>query len=286
MVPWYTDGMTIEPEPAGLSPGAGGPADLPEFPQIARFLHDPEPCSYLPGRESRTEVRLAGTIDPDTYARLLGAGVRRFGMVLFRPACEGCRLCVPIRVPIARFRPSRSQARVLRRNRDVSVEIGPPRVDDERIALHRAFHADRTARLGWPAQQIAEEEYSRIFVENIVPTMELGFRLGGRLVGVAYADVTASTLNSIYGFHDPALGRRSLGTFDVLAEIALGRRMGREHLYLGFWVAGCRSMEYKARFRPAEVLVDGTWRDLAEMEGAPRGGTSGEEAREMGAGGS
>ena len=37
-------------------------------------------------------------------------------------------------------------------------------------------------------------------------------------------------------------------------------------VYLGYYVEGCQSLEYKARFRPNEVLhPDGTWRPFVSI---------------------
>jgi leucyl-tRNA---protein transferase len=230
--------------------------------ELVRLITDPEPCPYLHDRPSRTDLRLVGGIEAAEYGRHLREGFRRFGMMLFRPACEGCRACVPIRVPVGRFRPTKSQRRVMRRNRDVQVEIGQPAVDAERLEVYHAFHEERSARVGWKRQQISAEEYHRTFLQNIVATVELRYRVAGRLAAVAYIDLSPEAVNSIYCFHHPDFRRRSLGTFDVLVEIELARRSGRPHLYLGFHVADCRSMAYKASFRPAEVLVEGSWREL------------------------
>lgn len=241
--------------------------------ELARQVTDPRPCPYLHDRPARTELRLHSAMDPAAYRGLLRSGFRRFGMVVFRPACEGCAECVPLRVPVERFRPSRSQRRVIRRNRDVRVEVGPPLVDGERLDLHRAFHRERSARVGWEPQEITEEEYSRTFLDNIVETLELSYRIEGRLAAVAYVDVGPEWLNSIYCFHHPDHRARSLGTFDVLMEIALARRLGIPHLYLGYHIAACRSMAYKAAFRPAEVLVQGAWREQGGWESAAAGGS-------------
>src|SRR5262245_16737779 len=140
--------------------------------ELARLITDPEPCPYLHDRPSRTDLRLVGGIGAEEYGRHLREGYRRFGMMLFRPACESCRACVPIRVPVERFRPTKSQRRVLRRNRDVRVEIGQPAVDAERLDLYAAFHDERSARVGWKRQEISEEEYHRTFVQNVVATIE------------------------------------------------------------------------------------------------------------------
>src|SRR6185436_17062134 len=126
--------------------------------ELVRLITEPEPCPYLGGRSSRTDLRLVQSIEPSEYRDHLREGFRRFGMMLFRPACEGCRACVPIRVPVDRFRTTKSQRRVMRRNRDVQVEIGQPAVDAERLEVYHAFHEERSARVGWKRQQISAEE--------------------------------------------------------------------------------------------------------------------------------
>jgi arginine-tRNA-protein transferase len=225
----------------------------------ALVITPPTDCAYLRGRQSRLELRLVGDLTPVEHTAELAAGVRRFGRTLFRPACEGCSRCIPIRIPVAGFRPSRSQRRVLRRNRDVEVEVGEPEVDLERLRLHHRFHEERRQRRGWPRSEIDVREYVETFLENAVPTLEFRYRLGGRLVGVAYVDESPEALNSVYAFHAPELARRSLGTFDVLTEIEEARRRGKEHVYLGYYVEGCASMEYKRSFRPSEMRVEGRW---------------------------
>ena len=228
----------------------------------ARLVTNPEACSYLHDQKARTDLRLVAAIEPDEYADALRSGHRRFGMMVFRPACDACRACIPLRVLVERFQPSKSQRRVLRKNADVRIELGYPAVDAERLALHQAFHAERTARVGWKAETIDADGYRRTFIENVVPTLELRYRVEGRLAAVAYVDRSPEALNSIYCFYHPDFAGRSLGTFDVLTEIEIARRLGLGHLYLGYLVEGCRSMAYKGRFRPAEVLVDGQWREL------------------------
>ncbi len=232
--------------------------------ELARVVTEPRPCPYLKDREARTELRLLAGIGIDEYAGAIRAGFRRFGTVVFRPACETCRACTPIRVVVRRFRPSKSQRRVLRRNRDVRIDVGPPGSDDERIDLHRAFHRERSEHVGWKLEEIGENEYRRTFVENCYPTLELSYRIGGRLAAVAYIDQGPDALNSIYCFHHPDHRRRSLGTFDILVQVDLAARLGLEYLYLGYYVAGCRSMEYKASFRPCEVLIENRWVEFVE----------------------
>ena len=227
------------------------------------FVTRESPCGYLPGRSSRMAFRIVEEGDALDEDRVLEAGWRRFGWFLFRPVCRGCARCVPLRVPVRSFRPSRSQRRVLRRNQDVSLEVGEPVFDGERLELYERFHEFRRRTRGWPESLKDPGEYRSTFVENPTKTLELRYRLGGKLAAIAYVGATPRALNSIYGFHDPALSRRSLGTFDVLKEIELARAMDREYLYLGYLVEGCLSMEYKKAFGPNEVLVGSSWAPVA-----------------------
>ncbi|MEM7262551.1 MAG: GNAT family N-acetyltransferase [Planctomycetota bacterium] len=159
-----------------------------------------------------------------------------------------------------RFRASKSQRRVWRRNADLEIEVGDPQIDEERLDLYHRFHEERAQARGWPDREISSTEYIETFVQNAAPTLEFRYRLDGRLVGIAYVGRSSESLNSIYAFTDPDESRRSLGTFDVLAEIEYARSEGLRHVYLGFLVRGCGSMEYKSSFRPHQLLSGGGWR--------------------------
>ena len=155
-------------------------------------------------------------------------------------------------------------------NGDVEVQIGPPVLDDERLELINAFQVERATRVGWKEKRFEVDEYRQSFIMNSVPAFEFRYRVGGKLVAVAHADRSPRALNSVYCFYHPAVAPRSMGTFNILTQIQFAGRAGLEHLYLGFAVAGCRSMEYKRKFRPLESLVDGQWRE--EKTGIAQGG--------------
>lgn len=215
---------------------------------------------------ARTGVHVLQSAAPAAYSEMLARGFRRFGRMVFRPLCQGCWQCIPIRVPIATFQPSRSQRRVLRLNADVRLEVGPPTVDAERLELLAAFHRERSETVGWEQQTTTEADYRETWVDNPVPTLEFRYRLGTRLVALAYVDANPVVFSSIYGFWHPEFRARSLGTYDVLQELAWARERGAHWLYLGFWVPGNRSMNYKTAFRPAEIRVQGAWRPLSREE--------------------
>lgn len=224
------------------------------------------PCVYLPGLSARSE----GFSAPDglaaaTSEALLLRGFRRSGRIFYRPRCPACRACVSIRIPVDAFRPSRSQRRVLRRNRDVRVVVGPPELSAAKMDLYRRYlgaqHPDSPQSLG--AEALGEFLY-----ESVVDSREIEYRRADdMLIGVSIIDVTERSVSSVYHYFDPAEARRSPGVFSVLQEIELAGAWDKPHYYLGFWIEQCRTMHYKAAYRPHELLIDGRWARAEEVVG-------------------
>lgn len=226
------------------------------------FTTPPGECGYLPDRDWRLQYDIVGRATPGEYMTRLKQGWRRFGHSLFRPVCETCQMCRSVRVPVAAFRPDRSQKRAWAANAgEVRLEVGPPSVSSEKLDLYDRFHAHQHEAKGWPGHDPkTPDDYIESFVENPFATGEWCYYLGERLIGVGYVDHLPEGLSAIYFFYDPEERRRSLGTFNVLSVIRGAAAAGLPHVYLGYYVEGCRSLEYKARFRPNEVLgPDGTW---------------------------
>ncbi|HVL15327.1 MAG TPA: arginyltransferase [Gemmata sp.] len=226
------------------------------------YTAPPGPCGYLPDRTSRLTYELVAGLSAREYQERLHAGWRRFGYSLFRPACPHCRACLSLRVPVTTFRPDRSQRRALAANDgEVTLSVGEPAATRANLDLYDRFHRFQQAHKGWPDHGPGDAAgYADAFVDNPIPTQEWSYRLGEKLVGVGYVDRVPDGLSAIYYFHDPAERARSLGTYNVLSIIRLAREWELPYVYLGYFVAGCRSLEYKARFRPNEVLgPDGEW---------------------------
>jgi len=226
-----------------------------------QFISPPDPCPYLPDRISQLEYLFVGELSGAEYEEMMNCGCRKFGVAVFRPACNTCRECRPIRVDAGQFRPDRGQRRAWKRNRTLRVATGPPQADAARLALYRRYHAAQTLRKGWPEQHGSEDDYSATFVANPVPNAELSLWDGEQLRAVVLVDITPQALSAIYHYYEPDLARLGLGTAAILHTIELARQSGKKWVYLGFYVAGSRGMEYKARFRPCEILdVKGGWR--------------------------
>jgi len=216
-------------------------------------------CPYLAGRTATDRAVWAESIPAAVYEQFMDCGFRRSGKLLYQPACRGCRACLPLRVPVAHFRPDKSQRRCRRRNSDLRITVGPLCCSEEKLGVYRRYVADWHGR---PEPEHASAFESFLYDSPLETTVEFEYRDNvGRLLAVGICDVCPGSLSSVYFYFDPDESRRGLGTFGVLEEIEFARRMGLPHYYLGYWVQGCGAMEYKGNFRPNEVLdPDGVWR--------------------------
>lgn len=229
------------------------------------FLTPPHECGYLPEQTARLEYEGFARLSPAEYMERMRHGWRRFGHAAFRPRCPACSKCQSLRVDVARFQPNRSQRRVRKLNEGiVPVYIGEPSVSREKLLLHDRFHAFQAENKGWPYYGAKDAGgYKESFVWNPFPTQEWCYSLGDELVGVGYVDDLPGGLSAIYYFYNPEHRDRSLGIWNVLSILEYAATREIPYVYLGYYVAGCASMEYKATFRPNQVLMaDGQWHDF------------------------
>jgi arginyl-tRNA--protein-N-Asp/Glu arginylyltransferase len=238
----------------------------------------PHPCSYLPGRTARTRAFYADRMPGELYHRFMDAGFRRSGQVVYQPVCSGCRRCMPIRVPVATFRASKSQRRCERRNADLLISIGRPVATDEKYALYRRYVTE------WHGGEADHDrqEFEAFLYESPVETLEFCYRdPDGALLAVGICDVCAQSLSSVYFYHEPAHHKRGLGVYGAIKEIEFARRSSIPYYYLGYWVSGCRTMQYKSDYRPCEILhPDGVWRPPGDAETSGTDGQSGQNVRD------
>ncbi len=221
---------------------------------------EPHDCPYLPGRVARQEGFLIDQVPSSLYRAFLDRNFRRSGRLIYRPACDGCRACEQIRVPVREFVPSRSQRRILRRNRDLMVthDSNPMPSLEKWLILQKYLEARHDEQMCRDYATFVEFLY-----DSPLQTLELGYWLGERLVGVSIADVCPRAFSSVYMYFDPEFSRRSLGSYSILWEIEYCKRRGLEHYYLGYHVATAKTMAYKASFMPHQRLIDAAeWREF------------------------
>jgi arginine-tRNA-protein transferase len=201
------------------------------------------------------------------YLERMRTGWRRFGFTMFRPRCPNCTGCRTLRVLVDRFQPNRSQRRVRSLNEgEIRLTIGSPSVSRDKLNLYDRYHSFQSDFKNWPLHEPKDvEEFVHSYVDNPFPVLEFCYSLGNRLVAVSYVDDLPGALSAIYCFYDPQERRRSLGTWNVLSLIEVAAMRGIPHVYLGYFVAGCRSLEYKANFIPNQIrLPDGRWVDFRD----------------------
>jgi arginine-tRNA-protein transferase len=232
---------------------------------LFRYVAPPSPCSYLPAQRWSLEYEMVQDLSGADYLQRMLDGWRRFGGMMFRPRCPTCNQCRTLRVDVARFQPNRSQRRAWDRNHgEVEVHIGVPSVSRNKLRLYDRYHAFQSSAKGWPEHPDKDAgSYRESFVHNPAFTEEWTYHLAGRLIGVGYVDRLPGGLSAIYFFNDPDERQRSLGTWNVLNVLADARQAGLPHVYLGYYVAGCPSLSYKANFKPNQIRwPDGGWRDF------------------------
>jgi leucyl-tRNA---protein transferase len=238
-----------------------------ESPQF--YLTSPGPCPYLPGREERKVfTHLVGRRAPGLNDTLTQSGFRRSQTIAYRPACEGCRACVSVRVKVADFALSRGLRRIARRNEGMDCRPTRPQATSEQYDLFRTYVGARHHDGGMADMTMID--YQMMVEDSHVETRLFEYRLAdaagrrGRLVACCLTDVLADGLSMVYSFYDPRLIDRSLGAFMILDHVERVKKLGLPNLYLGYWVGGSRKMDYKARFLPQERLGMDGWKRVDE----------------------
>ncbi len=234
--------------------------DIP-FANLQFYATAPYPCSYLPERMARSQVATPSyLIDKQTYSRLVAAGFRRSGAFTYRPYCDHCRACVPVRVVTDDFAPTRAQRRAWKRHDNLEVRLSALRFDAEHYALYRSYQMARHP--GGGMDQDSREQYCHFLLQSHVPSFLAEFREGPHLRMVSIVDELEDGLSSVYTFFDPHLPRASLGVYNVLWQIRTARELGLPYLFLGYWIRESRKMAYKVEYQPMEGLVGGVWQPI------------------------
>lgn len=243
------------------------PEALP-FSVVQFYATAPYPCSYLPGRQARSQVATPShLVNADTYAQLVDAGFRRSGTFTYRPYCHDCHACIPVRVPVAEFVPNRTQRRIWRRHAPLQAHVGPLAWSPEHYSLYQRYQAARHAGGGMDHDN--REQYAQFLLASSVNTRLVEFRDASQTLRmVAIIDVLNQGLSAVYTFYDPDYPG-SLGTWCILWQIAQCRSLGLRWLYLGYWIAESPKMSYKIGFRPVEALQQGRWQRLPATPSPP-----------------
>ncbi|MCA8906992.1 MAG: arginyltransferase [Rhodospirillaceae bacterium] len=244
-------------------------------PDVTRLHHffrsGPMPCPYLAGRvERKLFTRLSGADASDLNSQLSTAGFRRSHDIVYRPVCQGCVACVPVRIPARRLKLNRTQRRINKANVDLAIVERPPHATPEQYQLFMRYQRDRHGESDMA--RMSRADFEAMIEEGNASARLFEFRRPDNvLLGAMLADRLADGFSAVYSFFEPGDTRRSLGTYMVLALVQMALHENTENVYLGYWIADCRKMSYKTSFQPLEALGPGGWHDMTPAAAAPVG---------------
>ena len=223
-------------------------------------------CAYLPDKQATTLfVDPEATLDTQTYSFLLTQGFRRSGNHIYRPHCNSCQACIPLRLPVAKFTPNRSQRRVWAKSaKELVVNAQPPKFQQEQFELYCRYIQSRH-----PDGEMANtspENYIDFLTNNWCKTQFFELRVAGTLIAIAVTDILPNGFSAVYTFFDPSLSDLSPGVLALLWQIQETHKRGLPWLHLGYWVPNCTKMSYKANYRPLQIWQQNRWQEFDQNE--------------------
>lgn len=237
------------------------PLELLQF-----YVTAPYPCSYLDARQARSQVVTpTHLITSPVYSELAKLGFRRSGHYVYRPWCDRCRACIPVRIRLTEFVPNRSQKRAWQKHQRLQAHMVPRTFSREQFQLYQRYQKARHTNGGMDHD--SEEQFAQFLLASPVDTQLVEFRdAQAQLVMVSVIDRLTDGWSSVYTFYDPHLPGASLGTYNVLWQAEQCRQQQLPYLYLGYWITDSQKMAYKANFQPLECFIQGCWQTLPEID--------------------
>ena len=212
-------------------------------------------CAYIPGNSVRMNYKYVKNPTAEFNSAVIQRGWRRFGKYYFHPICNGCNECKSLRIEVESFKPSKSQKKAEKRNKETKIIIQKPSISQMHLNLYNKYHDFKTQKDGWRQKNITSRDYIENFVEGAGEFgKEVLYIRDNRLIGVDLIDILEDGISSIYFFYDPDYSRYSLGTYSLLYQIELAKILELKWIYVGYWVDSCKAFAYKTNFKPLEVL--------------------------------
>ncbi len=219
------------------------------------FIEENKECSYFENEISDIRYKYMSECSPQEYLNMLEHGWRRFGKMHFVPECKTCTKCISIRIDVKNYKFSKSDKRILNKNKDTNLYIQPPTISQDHLTLYDKYHYTMQEKKGWAYEPISPVDYQRSYIEGKADfAKEFLYVKDDKLIGVALTDILPEAISSIYCYYDHDYEKLSIGRFSVLAQIKVAKELNIPYIYLGYWIQNHLSMGYKLRYQPFEVL--------------------------------
>ncbi len=247
----------------------------PHLHKLQFYVTTPYTCGYLPGKLAQSLIATPHhLVDANVYSGLITQGFRRSGKFAYRPHCETCNACIPTRVVLADFAPSRSQKRAFKQHANLTVNIMPLGYHQDHFELYTSYQAARHAEPeNFNQDKDEAEQYRQFLCQSNVESLMVEFRNAeNQLKIVSVVDIVGDGVSAVYTFYDTSFKageskssfsdstkRASYGTYSIMWQTEWTKILGLPYLYLGYWIAESEKMTYKQAFKPQEKLIDGEW---------------------------
>ncbi len=205
-----------------------------------------EVCSYIPQNRWRFEYFFASGVNDSELEELFEKGWRKFGIYYFRPNCDSCFKCVPIRIKADQFRLSKSQRRLLRRSSLIDVKFSPLKYSEEIFRIYNDHSQNRFNK------KIDRDNFLTTFYMQSCPSFQSEYYIGSELIGVGFIDKSSKSLSSVYYIFKTEYAKYRPGIYSILKEIEYTASLGLKYYYLGYYIKDNHSMAYKDAFHPNE----------------------------------
>jgi len=236
--------------------------------QLALYISSAQDCDYLPQQRSRNVfIAPDADITPDIYEQLINLGFRRSGQHVYRPHCKTCHSCISTRIDVNHFKPSRSQKRILAKNKTLTFSEVPADFSEQHYQLYLRYQTHKHP--GGSMQQFGRSEYRSFLCESLGNSVIFETRLDDKLLAVSVTDIFVHSVSAVYTFFDPEFSSLSLGTYSVLQQIHYAKTQYKQHVYLGYYVKDSQKMNYKSNFRPLEMLIENRWLSFTKATTLP-----------------
>jgi len=228
--------------------------------KIQFYVTAPYACGYLPTKLAQSLIATPQhLVDSHQYSGLIKQGFRRSGKFVYRPHCENCNACTPVRLPVADFQSSRSQKRAYKQHQNLDARVSKLTFDEAHFELYKAY---QIARHEGNEQEETAEQYRNFLVQSNVDSLFISFTLDGALKIVSVIDIIEDGVSAVYTFYDSKDTKASYGTYSIMWLINWCKELQLPYLYLGYLIKDSRKMVYKKKFGPQEALIDGEWQKI------------------------